>query len=164
MDTLEDLLGPGDGSPSPRREAMRRATTRRVHFALWARRTRWAVLLGAAYLAGVFTPWARPEPTMVPVIVPMVTPAESPEPTVPILARLSPSRLEMAAEEAMPRPAESARLYREAGDLYLSEAGDIASAARCYRLYLAAAMPPERVPVPADNWLMFSMKSELVSE
>jgi hypothetical protein len=55
-------------------------------------------------------------------------------------------------------PAEHAALYFQAGDRYLEEARDVASAMRCYNVAIGAT-PMQALGIqPDDNWLVATLK------
>jgi hypothetical protein len=93
------------------------------------------------------------EHTMPPKQNPTVAPAPSPAVTV---AAVTARDLEWQAVEATERRAE---LFRLAGDRYLSEENDLASAVRCYKHALDYASPEDRKVSPNDNWLLMSLKN-----
>ena len=55
-------------------------------------------------------------------------------------------------------------LYRQAGDRYMKETGDLAAALRCYRHALKFAAPPALVISENDNWLLVSLKQAKLEE
>lgn len=131
---------------------------------------------GALLAAGIVVGWmAKPEPAArverveVPVEVRIEVPVrvEVPAPSSgPVAAKSAPptpERLELDAELATDA-AESARLYRAAGDAFLAPRGDYAEAARCYRLSLRTAAPAERRVTAADSWLLARMKVSITQE
>jgi hypothetical protein len=78
------------------------------------------------------------------------------QPHSPTLARV-PEALERQAGSALCR--KRSDRWRQAGDLYLSERGDVASALRCYRKMLALVSDQERREVLArDSWLLAALK------
>jgi len=112
--------------------------------------------LGVAFLRPV------PEPTILYVQAPPVADApgsRSDAPTNGPVPRvvLSPAELELEAEKT-PVKAESARRFREAGDLYLSYYADYKAALRCYRNFLDDADPADLRITPDDTWLLTSLK------
>lgn len=167
-DDLRELLAPKPGAPdAARREALFRATARRLRARRWARRAaRGAVAAGV--LAGAFAlgrasvpPAPEPRPhtefVAVPVAVPVVPSAPEPPPA-PRTARA----LELDAELA--DGAAAARLYRTAGDAFLTAESDYANAARCYRLFLSRAGDTALSPEPGDSWLLVSLKNAAFKE
>ena len=110
------------------------------------------------------TPEVRIERVEVPVEVRVEVPVSMPEPVaVATPEPPTPERLELAAELADDR-AESARLYRAAGDLFLEPRRDYAQAARCYRISLEATPPANRWVSATDTWLLAQMKVSFNSE
>jgi hypothetical protein len=168
--TDDELLGP---RPSPPNEALRaellRRTSGRVRLARWVRRAGAAAVCLAFFAAGVGTAFLRPvpEPQVVHVELPKPPVANTPGPSPPappaVARSLSPSELELQAEQA-PVPAESARLFREAGDRYLRDYADYRAALRCYRNYLDEADPEARAALPDDTWLLTSLKRARAQE
>ncbi len=90
---------------------------------------------------------AKPGPEPMFAHEPKLPPAAEPQSAV---------ALEWQAFDA-PR-AERAALYLQAGDRYLEDARDVASALRCYNVALEAA-PMEVLDIqPDDNWLVTTLK------
>jgi hypothetical protein len=82
--------------------------------------------------------------------------ADSAQKSPPPAEPLSAVALEWKAFDA-PRP-ERATLYFQAGDRYLADARDVASAMRCYTVALDAT-PMESLEIqPDDNWLVTTLK------
>jgi hypothetical protein len=170
-DDLSELLSPKPGTES---DALREEVFRRTARALRARR--WvrsaakcavaAALLVSAFALGRSS--APRAPDVVPavlqvefvaVVVPVPVLPESPEPPpAPRTAR----SLELDAEQADGMAA--ARLYREAGDAFLSAESDYANAARCYRLFLARAGDAGSALETGDSWLLVSLKNVAFKE
>ena len=98
-----------------------------------------------------------PRPEMVTVIVREAPVADTPGSPVETPRRLSPGELELEAEKTLVK-ADSARLFREAGDSYVRDRADYQSALRCYRNFLDEAAPAERTVSPEDTWLLTSLK------
>jgi hypothetical protein len=179
-DDVDALLTPRPGSPSAElRDALLRQTSRRL---LWARRLRQALTATAAavlFAGGLAAGWyAKPVPSPapvptpepetvtvpVPVVIPVPTPvpADESRPASPAEVVTAP-QAELKAELA-DDPAEAARLYRLAGDKYLTDRQDHRNAARCYRLFLARAGDAGLSPDPADTWLLTSLKNAAFKE
>ena len=156
--------------PPPANDTLRAAildrTTRRLRLA-W--RTRLAARVGlclACFAAGVGIALLRPAPDPVIVYVPVreesppVEPKEESPP--PRTVVLSAAELELEAEKALGK-AESARLFREAGDRYLRDYADYRAALRCYRNALDA--DPDALTIsPDDTWLLTSLKRARAQE
>lgn len=167
-DDLDDLLAPTPPTLGHDRvkDAVLRATTRRVARARWLRRARTALaaalaaalLLAGGGVAGWFAKPAppAPEPTVYPVPAPVFT-APEPLPASAGEVLASAERIELQAEQAAD-PAESARLYRLAGIRYEDRA-EYGQASRCYRLHLLAAGPAGRAVSTDDSWLLISVKT-----
>jgi hypothetical protein len=98
-----------------------------------------------------------------PMPVAVVLPAPVPEPPAPTDTPVSPAVLELLAEQAN-TPAEAAKLYRSAGDRYLTDAGDYEQAVRCYRLYFRHAGDAGASVSAGDSWLLMSLKSSIRKE
>ena len=168
--TDDDLLTP---RPPAANDALRAAvldqTTRRLRLARRARLMARVGLCVTCFAAGLGTALLRPAPEPQVVYVPVreELPAavktenkdESPPPRA--IAR-SPAELELEAEQALVR-AESARLFREAGDRYLREYADYRAALRCYRNSLDAD-PVALTISPDDTWLLTSLKRARAQE
>jgi hypothetical protein len=154
---LEALLAPAAAAPfsSDLRQRLLESTARRVRFRRHFHRIRALVALALMFLAGLFVcGWAQPAPA--PEVVQLPAPpqvAESPS------MRLSPAELERQAESIFVR-AESARRFREAGDGYLAEFGDLRGALRCYRNFLDEADQADLAQSDSDTWLLASLKKE----
>ena len=58
----------------------------------------------------------------------------------------------------------AAKLYRQAGDAFLTAEQDYANAARCYRLFLARGGDNALSPEPSDSWLLTSLKNAAFKE
>ena len=95
----------------------------------------------------------RTETTAVAVVVPLRSAEPEPSDTPP-----SPGALELLAEQAG-TPAEAAKLYRAAGDRYLTDGGDYEQAVRCYRLYFRHAGDDGASVSTDDSWLLMSLKT-----
>ena len=163
-DDLDRLLGPPAGDPNPDlREVIRRRTGRGVRRRRWVRVGGNVLTAVGLFVAGLAVGSARvpapPDPPPPEVIaVPVLVPVRPPAPPPPENPYLTADRLEQDAERTDDR-AEAARLYRLAGDKYLTDAAEPGQAARCYRLHLRYAGPAGRTVEPADSWLLMSLKS-----
>lgn len=159
--TDDELLSPRTGSTN---EALRQTILLQSSRSIrWQHRQRQAARIGVCvvcFLAGAATVWLRPspEPEMVTVFVREEAAPVAGAPGLPAVApRLSPGELELEAEKTLVK-ADSARLFREAGDRYVQERADYQSALRCYRNFLDEAGPEERNVTPEDTWLLTSLK------
>jgi hypothetical protein len=111
------------------------------------------------FLGGGAAGWAvKPAAVREVVVLPLPTDPPQDDPPPPPRS-LSAGELELKAELA-DDPADVARLYREAGDQYLTADKDYLQAARCYRLHLNAAAPDARRVAVSDSWLLMSMKAQ----
>jgi hypothetical protein len=165
-DDLADLLGPKPAPTDPAaKEALYRRTARVLAWRRTVRRAAVAAAVGLAFAAGVGAGRSAkpspPAPELIPVPVPLPVPVPVPESSVPP-APLAAADLELEAEKATDRAA-SARLYRRAGDQYLTERTDIASATRCYANHLAEAGPDGLAVSADDSWLLIRMKASRTS-
>lgn len=168
--TDDDLLTPRPPAANdPLKAALLDRTTRRLRF---ARRARLAVRVGvcvACFAAGLATALVRPAPEPIVAYVPVreeLPPAPKADPKdespPPLAVALSPAQLELEAEKTLAR-AESAKLFREAGDRYLREYADYRAALRCYRNSLDT--DPDALAVsPDDTWLLTSLKRARAQE
>jgi hypothetical protein len=118
----------------------------------------WAAALAACYAAGLLTMYWAPKPAAV-----------SPAPDVTLSQDHSPRPQDVSppadysgkvALEKEWEAVESGRasLFREAGDLYLNEGGDLPSAVRCYGNALSTGDEADLAISPADNWLLMAIK------
>ncbi len=165
-DPLAEILGrPSSPASDALRERLLHQTVRVVRWRRRCRRAAYAVALAACYVAGILTMrLAKPSEATPP--VPEIAdrtppPEQSPAPSPPAppraaVAAVTARDLEWQAVEATERRAE---LFRLAGDRYLSEENDLASAVRCYKHALDYASPEDRKVSPNDNWLLMSLKN-----
>jgi hypothetical protein len=158
-DDLAPLLTPTPGDPagSARRAELLRLSTRVLRRGVWLRRAAAAAGIAAVFAAGGVGGWAlKPPPP--PRVVLVAAPADPPQvEDPPVEPSPSAGELELKAELSDDR-AEVARLYKQAGDAYLTVERDYAQAARCYRLHLNAADPDAKKVAAADSWLLMTMK------
>jgi hypothetical protein len=162
-DDLETLLSPVDAGAMTCRGEVLAASTRILRRRYLVRRIGGALGIAAIFFAGATAGWfLNPVPAERKVVeivyvdrpaAPAVKEAPRVEP-----APLSPNDLELQAELSDDKT-QVARLYREAGDKYLTEVRDYTQAARCYRLHLKAADASEQKVSTDDSWLLMSMKS-----
>lgn len=155
-DELDDLLTPHPPAGDGRREELFARTAAVLRQRLWLRRFGLVLLGVGLFAAGWFAkPTPEPETITVTVPVPQPVPVEPREPAYapPPTA----ARLELDAELAE-TPAASAKLYKRAADQFLAEK-NIAAAARCYALHLAAAPPADRAADANDSWLLLELKA-----
>ena len=170
-DDLAPLLAPTPTSPSVNRDALLRATTRTLRRKAVVRRV--VSVLGVIAVFGVggaagwvLKPTQEREVVTVTEIVTVaaVLPAPEPEPkAVPTESPLSATQLELRAELA-DEPADAAKLYRAAGDRFLTDLGDYDQAVRCYRLYFRHAGSDGAKASTDDSWLLLSLKSAKLKE
>lgn len=161
-DDLAGVLRPLFADPDAvRRQAVLRQTAGVLRRRVFVRRGLTAVAAVALFAAGGVVGWVA-KPTSAPVVV-NVPPEQAPPPTSPRpeteAKPLSAEQLELRAE-LTDDPADAARLYREAGDRFLTDR-DYDNAARCYRRHLSAADADGRKVSADDSWLLMSLKSPL---
>jgi hypothetical protein len=163
-DPLDELLAPPSAVPD---EALRRTVLRRTTRVLRRRRRlrtlALAAALAAVYLAGVGTArrTAAPAPTPAPEDVARQreeTPPPGPD------ARPAPSSAVTAEWHAFDSNDRASPLYRQAGDRYLRENGDLESAVRCYRNALDTGDEASLSPAPEDNFLLLAIKDARMKE
>ena len=124
-----------------------------------------AAALAACFVAGALTVYCFGPRQMERVVVVEKSPApEAPPPRVPVPPPAPPASavaLEWQAFDAdKPRP----DLYREAGDRYLHEDGDPASAVRCYSQSLDGASDRDLAVSPDDDYLLMVVKQARLKE
>jgi hypothetical protein len=166
-DPLDELLRPGLPAASlpAWKDALLARTTRTLRWRRRGRRLGLVAALAACYVAGAFSMrLLQPAPavehqiehvyvTVEPKREVQATPV--PEPPVSALA------LEW---QAVDEPERSAELNRRAGDRYLADENDLASAVRCYKRFLNACTDTELEVAPLDNWLLVSLKNARLEE
>ncbi len=169
-DDLDRLLTPRGESDARLKAAILAETSRLIRRRRWAGSATKALLGAGLFLSGLGVGWsAKPSPSPAPppavappevIAVPVLVLPPSPPPAEPYQ---SADRIELIAEQADDR-AEAARLYRLAGDKYLTDAGEPGQAARCYRLHLQHAGPAGLAVESADSWLLTSLKTQRLAE
>jgi hypothetical protein len=152
-------------------------TTRVLKRRRWLRRTGLVTGLGACYAAGILTVWLVTSP-LTPWRAGSVSDrseraasasersdqkvaATRPSDSLP--SPLPESALAMewqALDSSEKRP----ELFRQAGDRYLEETNDVASAMRCYRGALEDASEEDLQISPDDNWLLIELKKDKQKE
>jgi hypothetical protein len=168
-DPLDDLLRPSTGAGGD--ETLRRRLLDQTIRALRGRRRRrvavWVAALAACYVAGVLTVywlgprrvervvverWSSPEPEP-----PSSTPQPAPvKPAVPDAKPASAVALEWKAFDAdQHRP----EMYRKAGDRYMNQDADPASALRCYGQSLNGSSDADLAISPNDDYLLMLVKN-----
>jgi hypothetical protein len=161
-DDLAGVLRPVYAAPDPTRQA---AVLRQTAGILRRRGLfrRGVLVAGAVVLfaVGGVVGWVvKPTPTPVEV---NVAPEQPSPPAMPSQASETKAdtaeELELRAELA-DDPADATRLFREAGDRFLTDR-DYDNAARCYRRHLSAADAEARKVSADDSWLLLSLKSPL---
>lgn len=164
-DDLLPLLAPPAG-PTTDPAALLAATTGVLRRRAFVRRCAKAVGIALVFAMGGVAGWVlKPTPerevVTVTVVQPVavVLPASPPEPPPPADTPPSPAALELLAEQA-DTPTEAAKLYRAAGDRYLTDAGDYPQAVRCYGLYFRHAGAAGADDSADDSWLLKTLKSD----
>jgi hypothetical protein len=178
-DGCDPLLTPRPAAEAP---ALKQLILHQTTGVLRRRRVTRRVLLGVAlaacYAAGVLTPqlWPSAAPTTNDRVAKLanadqqhsgeppasqpVPPNKDEPPTEP--ADLPPPALERSV--TLVSPEQRAALYRQAGDRYLEEANDVASALRCYRRSLDESADADLTISPDDNWLLMAVKNARMEE
>jgi hypothetical protein len=159
-DPLEGMLGarPLPADAAALRQELLAQTARVLRRRRRGRQIAWAAALAACYIAGLLTMHRAGRPA----------PAPSPAPVAKTTDRVQQPRDVSPPTDGPERPAlakeweavESGRagLFREAGDLYLDQEGDLASAVRCYRNALNAGTEGDLAISSQDNWLLMAIK------
>ncbi len=156
-----DLLSDHAGVPADEglRSSILQRTTRVVRRRRIAKRVAIGVVCVVCYSAGLLTTrWfasANPSAEVVAVN------SEQPVPTTEPLGQSSPWTLEwQAVDSAVNRP----DLFKQAGDRYLHEFGDLAAAVRCYRSALEIGSAADTTVGPDDSWLLIALKQAKAKE
>lgn len=158
-DELARLLSPPPdaGADRVRREQTLAATIRILHRKRCVQPFVLAAGGVALFAAGGVTGWvAKPIPPSQGLVVPP-PPTQLPSPRPVEVEPLPAERLELNAELA-DDPSDAARLFREAGDRFLT-ARDYENAARCYRRHLSVADADTLKVSGSDSWMLHSMKT-----
>jgi hypothetical protein len=158
-DPLEGMLA---APPLPANALLRQELLTRTARALRRRRRgrqlAWAAALAASYAAGLLTMrWAQKpvEVSRAPDV--MLSQNQLPRPKGVFPPADEPGKSALRKEwEAV----ESGRaaLFRQAGDLYLGEEGDLQAAVRCYGNALSVGAEVDLTISPQDNWLLMAIK------
>ena len=173
-DPLDDLLRPPAEPPAePLRRRLLEETTAVLRR---GRRIRWAALISSwaacfAVGAAAMLLWQNLG-SRIEEKPPVTKNSTEPKPEIPNLNPEPPKEKPVSAEatalakewEAFDSTKNRAALFFEAGDRYLAESNDTASAIRCYRQALAAARPEELAIRPDDNWLVLFLKQSRLKE
>ena len=138
-------------------------TLRTMQHRRWLRRgVRLAGFL-FCFLAGILCmSLFRSERLETPIVVLFLPKMELPEEKDPepgIALKKRPAQLELEAEQLLAR-AESARIFRQAGDAYLLDESNYRAALRCYRNFLDEADVADLTPSKEDTWLLTSLKAD----
>ena len=154
-DPLEDLLRPAAPSPegAALRDDLREQTTRLLRRRRRLRRLARAAALAACYLVGLLAMhWARP-PAAPPRPV-----AEGPKVPRPTKKPAEPPTALALEWQALDSGGTGRELFKQAGDLYLHEDHDMASAVRCYGNALDAGTDANLTVAAEDSWLLMAIK------
>jgi len=172
LEGLASPLGwPEAAIPRELHDALLRRTGALVRRRARMRRLRQVAVAALAYAAGLATMWAAWPAGPPPLAAPRALAQAPPKPEQPQaaaeegqapqatsdLASLSPAELRQMVPGA-PR-ARQIRLLQLAGDRYLYDAADVASAFDCYRQVLELTSPDELSQSgPQDSWLLAELK------
>lgn len=154
---LDDFLRHPPTPPAP--DALREALLRKTATLVRRRRRMRVVAVAGAIAAVVMIAativWLRPPgdvnpPDAPPFVQKQPAPVESAQP--PAVA-LEWQAFDAAAEH-------KSTLYRQAGDRYVDDADDLASAVRCYGQAVRTASTDSLRVEPGDNWLVAALKAD----
>jgi hypothetical protein len=161
-DPLDDFLDegfacePNDGLKA----AMRLRTTRVLRGRRLVRQLALVGLAAACYLAGVATMWFLPPQLTAVADAPAKTVVIAENKIEPSPQEKPPERPEIYEFEAQTAPpSERYAQLRKAGDIYLEQAHDYASALRCYRQAFDAGGEQALAFSTDDNWLVMAIKN-----
>jgi hypothetical protein len=163
-DPLDDLLRPTtmDGADEKLRRRLLNQTTRVLRSRRRRRVAAWAAALAACYMAGVLTVyWFGPKRIERIEIVRNVPP---PEPTAPAPVKRAVPDAKPASAVAMEWKAFDAdqhrpEMYRKAGDRYMNQDADPASALRCYGQSLNGSADNDLAISASDDYLLMLVKN-----
>src|SRR5262245_33194476 len=150
--SLEVCAGPV--SDPPWRADLLRQTLDVLRRRRWRRRLAYAAALAACFVAGAGAMWLwRTDPPAPQPIEQAQQPSSKPEPA-PKSPDSAPTPPAVALEwQAFDNAKDRAATYRAAGDRYLREDHDPASALRCYRQALDAGNDSDLAVSADDDWL-----------
>jgi hypothetical protein len=166
-DPLDDLLRPSNASGN---ETLRRQLLERTTRVLRGRRRRrlvaYAAALAVCYVAGLLTVYCfGPRPIERIEIVQKSPGAEpspvqsQPAPVAPVVPVAKPSSAVAAEWKAFDSDQHRRELYRQAGDRYLTEDADPASALRCYGQALNGSSDKDLAISANDDYLLMLVKN-----
>jgi hypothetical protein len=163
-DPLDDLLRSSvvAGADAALRRRLLDQTTRALRGRRRRRVVGWAAALAACYVAGVLTVyWLGPRRIE---RIEVVRNMPAPEPTAPVPVAPTPRNAKPASAVAMEWKAFDAdqhrpELYRQAGDRYMNQDADPASALRCYGQSLNGASDKDLAISPNDDYLLMLVKN-----
>ena len=163
-DPLDDLLRPAVASKAD--EGLRRRVLNQTTRVLRSRRRRrvfaWVAALAACYVAGVLTVyWFGPRRIE---RIEIVSIAPQPEPTAPEDGKPAGPNAKPASAVAMEWKAFDAdqhrpEMYRKAGDRYMNQDVDPASALRCYSQSLNGSSDKDLAISANDDYLLMLVKN-----
>ena len=163
-DPLDDLLRPAVATDAglPFRGRLLNQTIRSLRGRRRRRVVAWAAALAACYVAGVLTVYWLVPPRIERIEI--VRSVPTPEPTAPMAVKTAAPDAKPVSAVAMEWKAFDAdqhrpELYRKAGDRYLSEDADPASALRCYGQSLNGASDKDLAISPNDDYLLMLVKN-----
>jgi hypothetical protein len=165
-DPLENLLRPliVTGTDETLRRRLLDQTTRALRGRRRRRVVAWAAALSACYVAGVLTVyWLGPrriERIEIVRYVPTPSPVTpTPAPVAPAPPTAKPASAVAMEWKAFDADQHRPELYRKAGDRYLREDADPASALRCYGQSLNGASDKDLAISPNDDYLLMLVKN-----
>jgi hypothetical protein len=163
-DPLDDLLRPAVASGAD--EALRRRLLNQTTRVLRSHRRRrvvvWVAALAACYVAGVLTVyWFGPKRIE---RIEIVRNVPAPEPTAPAPVQPAAPNAKPASAVAMEWKAFDAdqhrpEMYRKAGDRYMNQDADPASALRCYGQSLNGSSDKDLAISATDDYLLMLVKN-----
>ena len=159
-DPLHDLLTrPAPTEDAALRQTLLSKTTRVLRRRLYVRRCGQAAVLAACYLAGIFTTRGWVPPAAPPGSAPQVAATRPAPPNTEIASATEQNKSSdgdawlVVAEES-----KRAEIYRQAGDRYLEERGDLTAAVHCYQHSLESASEADLEISTDDNFLLMALK------
>lgn len=159
---VDSLLSPdGVHRNGALRDSIRESTLGQVRNRARVRRVSRAGFIAIAFVGGMLLMGMLRERDTVERCVVLTVPVaiEAPVPETPIPPRsLTPAQVELEAERALARE-ESSRLFREAGNRFLTEEQNYQAAMRCYRNFLDEAGEADLAAAESDTWLLTSLKN-----
>jgi len=163
-DPLDDLLRPTVAADAglPFRDRLLNQTIRSLRGRRRRRVVAWAAALAACYVAGVLTVyWFGPRRIE---RIEVVQKAPTPEPTAPAPVKpaapdAKPTSAVVMEWKAFDADQHRPELYRKAGDRYLNQDADPASALRCYGQSLNGSSDKDLAISANDDYLLMLVKN-----